>query len=525
MAGFDTGLQANIDRCPYLSPWCRESLGWTVFGRVHMDELWEFLSQDDDRPFFVWFAPMLPHSPMDAPAEYPCLYLPKFFQRLLECDAGIEPVSPALHANAVHYYANITRFDDVLAELTGFLDDHGIRENTLLIYVSDNGYQQDPYTGHGTGPWVGGPKGKLTIYELGFRTPVIFNWPGYVPAGRVLDDLVSFEDVYSTVLGYAGVAAPADREGGDLRPRIDGRAEPLRDRLIGKVTQHQLPEAEIPPPFVGPAHRDEDAFFLRTEDWRYVQFADRGYEELYEIRVDPFEDADLAATYPELVAGFREEVSAWKTHLAGCKGIMEVAGKLSTGDGTPIPLARVSLAGRNEAGRTVSLVVHTAGDGSFVFPDVAAGKYTLTVRGAGTVSYEGRVVSAIPLDLSRSATGPYLPLQGELSKYHGPVETTSEILGRVTTANGVPVGGLAVEILHDGLFWRGRTNADGRFQATALPSGSFGIHFELSKGCPRVEDVRVYLRGDETRHVNVTARGRDRCPMPTRAEPVRAGPG
>ena len=93
---------------------------------------------------------------------------------------------------------------------------------------------------------------------------------------------------------------------------------------------------------------------------------------------------------------------------------MEVAGRLSTADDTPIPLARVSLFGGEEGGRDVVLVQHTAGDGSFVFPDVAAGEYTLTVHRAGTIAYDGRVVDAISLDLRRSATGPYLPLQGEL---------------------------------------------------------------------------------------------------------------
>ncbi len=469
-----------------------------------MDELWDFLLEDDKRPFFVWFAPMLPHSPMDSPLEYLCIYLPKSWQILVGCDAGIETISPALHSAAIHYYANITRFDDVLAELTGFLDDHGMRENTLLVYVSDNGYQQDPYVGHRPGPWVGGPKGKLTIYELGFRTPVIFNWPGYLPAGQVFDDLVSFEDVYSTVLDYAGVTAPADREGGSLRPRIHGSADPLRDRLIGNVTLHQLPEAEIPPPFSGRAYGYEDAFFLRTKDWRYVQFADRGYEELYDIPIDPFENADVSAMYPELVAGFREEVCVWNTYLAGYQDMMEVAGRLSTVDDAPIPLARISLVGTEENGQEVVFVVHTAGDGSFVFPDIAAGEYTLRVRQAGTITYDDRVVDVIPLDLRERATGPYLPLRGEPFKNHGPVETTSEIFGQVNTRHGAPVSGLAVEIRRQGLFWRGRTNAEGRFEATALPAGRYKIHFERRKGYRRLHDVTVRLRTRETRHVNVT---------------------
>ena len=194
---------------------------------------------------------------------------------------------------------------------------------------------------------------------------------------------------------------------------------------------------------------------------------------------------------------------------------MEVAGRLSTVDGTPIPLARISLAGREENGQEVILVVHTAGDGSFVFPDVAAGEYTLKIHRPGRITYDGRVVDAIPLDLRQSATGPYLPLQGELLHDRGPVETTGEILGRVTTADGAPVSGFAVEIRRHELFWRGRANAEGEFQATALPSSWYRIHFERRNGCRRIRDATVRLRTRETRHLNVTAH----CQRPERSWP------
>ena len=66
---------------------------------------------------------------------------------------------------------------------------------------------------------------------MGFRTPVIFSWPGHVPARRVVDDLISFEDVHATLLDYADVPLPPDHAGFILKERIEGSGGPVRDRV------------------------------------------------------------------------------------------------------------------------------------------------------------------------------------------------------------------------------------------------------------------------------------------------------
>ena len=181
-------------------------------GRKTMRPLWKFLDEFGGRePFFVWFAPMLPHTPFDPPASYLEVYAGQGFSKRSRA-----------------YYANISRFDDQVGQIVEYLDRHGLRENTVSIYLSDNGGQQDPKARHGA---YGGPRGKWSMYELGFRTPLIFNWPGRLPRGVINPTPISTVDLFPTLLGFAGLPAPVDRRGRSLRPLFGG-APPLERRPV-----------------------------------------------------------------------------------------------------------------------------------------------------------------------------------------------------------------------------------------------------------------------------------------------------
>jgi arylsulfatase A len=119
--------------------------GGRSLGRETMQPLWDFLSANREGPFFVWYAPMLPHVPFDAPEKFTRLY-------------AQDP--PLLRG----YRANMTRFDATVGQLLARLKSLGIRERTLVVYVSDNGWDTAV---RGKIPGLGGPKGKGSLYELG----------------------------------------------------------------------------------------------------------------------------------------------------------------------------------------------------------------------------------------------------------------------------------------------------------------------------------------------------------------------
>lgn len=268
-----------------------------TLGRLSMEPVFDFMGRSAEQPFFVWFAPSLPHVPHDAPERFVAPYR----------DRG-------LSESAVRYYANCTWFDSLVGELVDYLEESGLRERTLLVYVSDNGWEQEPTDEH-QGPLaelLGGRTGKLAMHENGFRTPIILNWPGRIPAGvRDEESLVSSVDLVPTILDYAGIARPEWLPGVSLQPLVEGGGPGPREALFGAMEDVRIaPDrpAELPDRI----HNSESALYLRTERWHFIWYEDRDRVELYDKQVDPREENDLAPDHPALVAAFRDRVREWR---------------------------------------------------------------------------------------------------------------------------------------------------------------------------------------------------------------------
>jgi uncharacterized sulfatase len=284
-AGFTAGTKEPVPERPNR----RELTGGRglELGRETMEPLWSFLEAHSAGPFFVWFAPSLPHSPFDAKPRYQELY-------------AQAPIS----AGARDYFSNVTRFDAVVGELMQHLDAAGLSENTAVFYLSDNGWEQD-LDREGAD---GGERGKHSIHELGFRTPLIVRWPDHVPAGERRYDLVSSVDLFPTILGLAEIPVPAGRLGVSLLPTLlEGRASP-RSRVVAGVNHLRGPP---PPPGFG-REIAVKAHFVRTPEWRYVSYDTVGREELYRAADSGADAADRAAEEPEVLAELRAEFERWK---------------------------------------------------------------------------------------------------------------------------------------------------------------------------------------------------------------------
>ena len=160
----------------------------------------DFMRRNKERPFFVYYSAVLAHTP---------------FVRTPDTTPGTKDRTQIL-TDMVHY------LDKQMAMLVADLDKLGLRDNTIILFTSDNGPYGEPLgTIRGRPPH--GIKGDVT--EGGVREPLIVNCPALVPAGRVCPDLTDFADLFPTVLELTGVPAPAGirLDGRSFAPQILGR--------------------------------------------------------------------------------------------------------------------------------------------------------------------------------------------------------------------------------------------------------------------------------------------------------------
>jgi uncharacterized sulfatase len=296
LAGFDAGLTDDASRAE-VEPGLDSLSGGTgnQLGRSSLDPLWSFVDAPGDAPWFVWFSPMLPHTPFDAPRKYWDLYGADGWRHV---------------EGRIGYDANVTRLDDVIGALVSGLEARGVLDDTLVVYLSDNGWDAEGQASSPIGHALGGVRGKLSMYELGFRTPLVFHWPGVIEEGERDDRLVDMVDVVATLVDFSGAEPLPQSPGRSLAPLLTGRGGFERERVIGGMEllrSSELGDDSPDPPLV---HRTE-AWYLRTPEWRYVWWRALDRDALYRIDEDPFERRDLAAEHPELVKRFREEILAW----------------------------------------------------------------------------------------------------------------------------------------------------------------------------------------------------------------------
>ena len=295
-AGFDAGTMkvpafAAVD-------------GAMEFGRESMAPLFEWIDRQSG-PWFAWVAPMLPHIPHDPPPELVDLYR----------DVEISD-------EARRYYANVTRLDARVGELVTHLRSIGALDDTVLIYLADNGWEQRLQGTTPLGNRLGGDRGKGSMFDRAMHTPIIVRDGRRLTAGSrsgerdVRETIVDFEDVYATILDYAGVEPHACAEGNSFRPN---GAEPRDAEPTGvffaRTSQLRAPSAESIDRPPRPSH--EPGRFLRSGPWAYTQHAARDEEYVYDPSDGPEARIDGSARPPELTARLRRLADAEEERLAG----------------------------------------------------------------------------------------------------------------------------------------------------------------------------------------------------------------
>lgn len=258
-------------------------------GRQGMRPVFDFIDSADDKPFFLWYAPFLPHTPHNPPE--------RLLQKYTAADRPIE---------LARYYAMCEWFDETCGQLLDYVDNKGLAEDTLVVFVTDNGWiQRTPQTDVPQ-QWRFGfaPKSKRSPYDGGLRTPIMIRWPGHVEPGQ-FDTLVSSIDLAPTILNAVGLTPPKEMPGLDLLPIIAENGKTDRRAIFGELFAHDVADIDVP------AASLESRWCIEG-NWKLILPADAdSTPELYNLHADPHETRDLAGAEPAIVARLTAAINEW----------------------------------------------------------------------------------------------------------------------------------------------------------------------------------------------------------------------
>ncbi len=239
---------------------------------IYFDEAMQFIDKTENEPFFVYLPTNVPHKPWHIPLEWRAPY------------EGKVPEA------TVDFFATIARFDENLGRLRRFLKTKNLADNTIIIYLTDNG------TSGGKAVYNAGMRGiKGSVYEGGHRVPCFMHWPGGgINQPLDIDKLAGHIDLLPTLIDLCSLNTPErghlNFDGKSLVPLLKNAATNWPDRTLFLHSQNVM---ETPVKYL--------RSLVMTEQWRLVSG-----EELYDIKADPGQQQDIADQHPAIVADLKQ---------------------------------------------------------------------------------------------------------------------------------------------------------------------------------------------------------------------------
>jgi len=288
--GFTHGMTRGFP-----SPGGRHGDDGLRIGREGLQPIFDFIdvAVAQQKPFYVWYAPFLPHAPHTPPERLLSKYRDKV---------------ESLHV--AKYYAMCEWFDETCGELIGYVDRKGLTNNTLFVYIGDNGWIQDPQSPNYA------LRSKQSPNEGGVRQPILLSWPGVITPGT-RDELVSSIDLVPTILGAAGVEIPRNLPGVDLLPVVRDGRQLVRDTIFGEGFAHDVADLDKPEATLLYRWAIEDRWkLILTYDGAVGRYAGshprtERRPQLYDLSSDPHEEQNVAAEHPDIVQRLADKIATW----------------------------------------------------------------------------------------------------------------------------------------------------------------------------------------------------------------------
>lgn len=271
-----------------------------------------------DKPFFCWFAALDPHrdyveNSIPNPHRPADVIVPPYL-----------PDTPEVRRELALYYDEIARLDGHIGSVMTELEQQGVADNTLILFISDNGR---PF-----------PRAKTTLYDSGIKTPLIARWPKKIRRGAVANGLVSSVDLAPTILQLSGLPIPPAVQGKSFATMLTNPGAKTRREIYAEKNWHDYEDRaravrterfkyirndypDLPlttsadsgrSPTMDAIRRLRDAGGLTPEQSRIFR-TPRPTEELYDVIADPHEFKNLAADprHAGTLAALREKLNQW----------------------------------------------------------------------------------------------------------------------------------------------------------------------------------------------------------------------
>lgn len=271
-------------------------------GRENLQPVTDFIDHavSKDKPFLVWYAPFLPHTPHNPPERI----LQKYKKQNLKPDVA-------------KYYAMIEWFDETCGKLLGHIKKKGLEKNTLVVYICDNGWKaksQSTIPIPENWSFKYAPKSKGSPFENGIRTPIMFKLPDKIKP-QFSDDPACAIDLYPTILELCGVQSEGKVDGINLldekqrteRKSIYGASYSIHNMVVGKPSETRQYHWVISGKWKYLV-RDKG---VDTTRYKFVHLWDKTQERLFDLLQDPEEKNNLVDEHPDVLHNLRKNLSSW----------------------------------------------------------------------------------------------------------------------------------------------------------------------------------------------------------------------
>ena len=277
----------------------KESQGYCT--DIFFREAMQYIEMHKDEPFFAYIATNAPHTPLQIADEYVKPYL----------DMGLDETTAQV-------YGMVTNIDENFGRLTAKLRELKLEENTIVIFLTDNGPQQERYTAG-----LRGRKGS--VYEGGIRVPFYVRWSGVFEPGRRSDRIAAHIDVLPTLLDACGIDIPEEAalDGRSVLPLLSGDGNAWQDRTLFFQW-----------------HRGDEPELFRSSAARNQRYKLVNGNELYDLETDRGEERNIAGEFPAIAAELRAQYEDWFRDVSSTRGYAPPRIYLGTQYENPVTLTR-----------------------------------------------------------------------------------------------------------------------------------------------------------------------------------------